>query len=94
MGHKKVVTQLVDQIGFDTVKGGSLADSWRQQLGTPAFCTELNEGELKQALLKADKEKAPGIRNFILNKLSNMDGQPSYEEILALNRFVASGNLH
>lgn len=94
VGHKKVVAQLVDQIGFDTVDGGSLADSWRQQLGTPAFCTELNEGEIKQALLKADKEKAPVIRNFILNKLSNMDGQPSYEEILALNRSVASGNLH
>jgi hypothetical protein len=27
--HKKVAAQLVDQTGFDTVDGGSLAESWR-----------------------------------------------------------------
>jgi len=91
--HKKAVSQLVDQIGFDTVDGGSLAESWRQQLGTPAFCTELDKEELTQALLKADREKAPAIRDFILNKLRYMDGHPSYEEIIAVNRSVTSGKL-
>jgi predicted dinucleotide-binding enzyme len=91
--HKKVVSQLVDQIGFDTVDSGSLAESWRQQLGTPAFCTQLNKGELKHALLKADREKAPAIRDFILNKLRYMDGHPSYEEIIAVNRSVTSEKL-
>jgi predicted dinucleotide-binding enzyme len=92
--HKEVASQIVDQLGFDTVDGGSLAESWRQQLGTPAFCTELNVVELKEALLKANKEKAPAIRDFILNKFRNMVSQPSYKEILALNRSGASGNLH
>ncbi len=67
--HKKVVTELVDITGFDTVDGGSLAESWRQQPGTPAYCTELNESDLKQALADAEKGKAPAIRDFIMDNL-------------------------
>ena len=89
--HKKIVTQLVDITGFDTVDGGSLAESWRQQPGTPAYCTELGEAELKQALADAEKGKAPAIRDLIMNKLSNMDSLPSYEEILAGNRALQIG---
>ena len=33
---KKVVIDLIDAIGFDGVDAGSLAESWRQQPGTPA----------------------------------------------------------
>jgi 8-hydroxy-5-deazaflavin:NADPH oxidoreductase len=89
--HKKVVAQLVDQTGFDTVDGGNLAESWRQQPGTPAYCTELNEAELKQALAAAEKGKAPAIRDFIMDKLRSMDTWPSYEEILAGNRLFQMG---
>jgi predicted dinucleotide-binding enzyme len=91
--HKKVVTQLVDLTGFDTVDGGSLAESWRQQPGTPAYCTELNKAALKQALANAEKGKAPAIRDVIMNKLSSMDAwpQPPYEEILAGNRLLQIG---
>jgi hypothetical protein len=80
--HKKVAAQLVDQTGFDTVDGGSLAESWRQQPGTPAYCTELNKTELKQALAEAEKGKAPAI----MDNLRKMDAWPSYQEILAGNR--------
>jgi len=89
--HKKIATQLVDLTGFDIVDGGSLAESWRQQPGTPAYCTELSEAELKQALANAEKGKAPAIRDFIMDKLSNMDSWPSYEEILAGNRALQIG---
>jgi hypothetical protein len=89
--HKKVVAQLVDQTGFDAVDGGSLAESWRQQPGTPAYCTELNAAALKGALADAEKGKAPAIRDFIMDKLRNMDAWPSYEEILAGNRLFQVG---
>ena len=89
--HKEIVTQLVDITGFDTVDGGSLAESWRQQPGTPAYCTELGEAELKQALADAEKGKAPAIRDVIMDKLSEMDSWPSYEEILAGNRLHEMG---
>ena len=91
--HKKVVAHLVDQAGFDTVDGGSLAESWRQQPGTPAYCTELNEAALKQALADAEKGKGPAIRDFIMDRLMNMEAWPqlSYEEILAANRLYQVG---
>ncbi len=89
--HKKVATQLVDLTGFDTVDGGSLAESWRQQPGTPAYCTELSEAELEQALANAEKGKAPAIRDFIMDNLRKMDSWPSYEEILAGNRLLQIG---
>jgi predicted dinucleotide-binding enzyme len=89
--HKKLVAQLVDITGFDTVDGGNLAESWRQQPGTPAYCTELNEVELKQALASAEKGKAPAIRDFIMDNLSKMGSWPTYEEILAGNRLHEMG---
>lgn len=89
--HKQVVTQLVDLTGFDTVDAGSLSESWRQQPGTPAYCTELNEAELTQALANAEKGKAPGIRDFIMDNLMKQDTWPSYEEILAGNRLHEIG---
>jgi predicted dinucleotide-binding enzyme len=91
--HKKVVTEIVDLTGFDTVDAGSLAESWRQQPGTPAYCTELNEADLKQALANAEKGKAPAIRDFIMENLMKMDSWPSYEEILAGNRLHEMGKV-
>jgi len=84
--HKKIVAQLVDLTGFDTVDAGSLADSWRQQPGTPAYCTELDETTLGKALAIAEKGKAPAIRDFIMDNLRAKDTWPAYEEILAGNR--------
>jgi predicted dinucleotide-binding enzyme len=34
---KTVVAEFLDSIGYDTVDTGSLAQSWRQQPGTPAY---------------------------------------------------------
>ena len=91
--HKKVAAEIVDITGFDTVDGGSLAESWRQEPGTPAYCTELNAAELQQALKDAEKGKAPAIRDFIMNRLVNMDTwpEPRYEDILAGNRLYQVG---
>lgn len=84
--HKLVVSQLVDQTGFDTVDGGTLSESWRQQPGTPAYCTELNAAQLKQALADAEKGKAPAVRDEIMDALRARSSWPPYEEILAGNR--------
>lgn len=34
---KQAVTELLDGLGYDTVDAGALADSWRQQPGTPVY---------------------------------------------------------
>jgi predicted dinucleotide-binding enzyme len=36
---KATVLRLVDDLGFDPVDAGELDDSWRQQPGTPAYCS-------------------------------------------------------
>ena len=38
---KATAIQLVEATGFDALDAGSLSDSWCQQPGTPAYCTEL-----------------------------------------------------
>ena len=51
---KKVIVGLIDAIGFDAIDAGTLAESWRQQPGTPAYCRDLDCDGLKAALAGAD----------------------------------------
>jgi hypothetical protein len=54
---KAVVMGLVDDTGFDAVDAGSLAESWRMQPGTPAYCTDLDAAALRAALARADRSR-------------------------------------
>jgi len=56
-GQKDLVMELIEEIGFDAIDGGLLADSWRQQPGEPAYCQDLDSEALKAALQAADKSK-------------------------------------
>ncbi len=56
-GQKHLVMDLIEEIGFDAIDGGSLANSWRQQPGEPAYCQDLDSEALKAALQAADKSK-------------------------------------
>jgi 8-hydroxy-5-deazaflavin:NADPH oxidoreductase len=51
---KQGVLGLLDAMGFDGLDAGPLADSWRQQPGTPAYCRDLDTAGLKAALAQAD----------------------------------------
>lgn len=55
--QKQKIMNLANELGFDAVDSGSLIDSWRQQPGTPAYCTELTKEELSEALKKQTKKK-------------------------------------
>ena len=59
---KMVVIDLVDQLGFDPVDAGSIADSWRQQPGTPLYGADLDAAGVRRALGEAKKERAPEWR--------------------------------
>ena len=59
---KAAAMELIESMGFDPLDAGSLADSWRQQPGTPAYRNDLNIEALKAALSKADKGKVPSLR--------------------------------
>ena len=50
---KKVVADLLDQVGFDVVDAGPLAEGWRFQKDTPAYCVPLGTASLKKVHLAA-----------------------------------------
>jgi len=59
---KATVLRLVDDLGFDPVDGGDLANSWRQQPGTPAYCRDLDAAALRRALAEADRSRIAEYR--------------------------------
>ena len=59
---KAAVLRLVDDLGFDSVDGGGLDDSWRQQPGTPAYCRDLEAPALRHALAEADRSRIADYR--------------------------------
>ena len=59
---KRVVMELVDELGFDPIDTGGLAESWRQQPGTPVYATNLDAEGARGALKKASKERRPEFR--------------------------------
>src|SRR5207248_1434873 len=60
---KSVVLALVDELGFDGVDAGSLDESWRQQPGTPVYCTNLDADGVRRALRPGrSSEGAEGAR--------------------------------
>jgi 8-hydroxy-5-deazaflavin:NADPH oxidoreductase len=54
---KSIVLDLVDQLGFDGLDAGPLAESWRQQPGTPIYTTDLPLDAARRALSDATPEQ-------------------------------------
>jgi predicted dinucleotide-binding enzyme len=59
---RAAVLRLVDDLGFDPVDGGDLANSFRQQTGTPAYCRDLETAALRRALAEADRSRVAEYR--------------------------------
>jgi 8-hydroxy-5-deazaflavin:NADPH oxidoreductase len=59
---KAVVLRLIDELGFDGVDAGGLAESWRQQPDTPVYATDYDIDGVRSALAKASKERRPEWR--------------------------------
>ncbi|GAB1786686.1 NADPH-dependent F420 reductase [Priestia megaterium] len=87
--QKQVVMDVVYELGFDAVDSGSLSDSWRQQPGTPAYCTELTKDELTNALEKANKEKAPLLRDKVMERFAEeKEVEFSHKDVVNMNREI------
>ncbi|MEG4396730.1 NAD(P)-binding domain-containing protein [Microcoleus sp. BROC3] len=61
---REVALALVEDTGFDAFDAGTLENSWRQQPGAPAYCTDLTLAELPDALVWAQKERLPKRRDM------------------------------
>jgi 8-hydroxy-5-deazaflavin:NADPH oxidoreductase len=59
---KAVVIRLMDELGFDGVDAGSIAESWRQQPGTPVYAKDYDAESLRHALAQASPVRKPEWR--------------------------------
>ncbi|MGX5213886.1 NADPH-dependent F420 reductase [Streptomyces violaceus] len=83
---RRVAMQLVDDTGFDPYDAGTLADSWRQQPNSPAYCTELTLDELPAALAAADRVKDARIRDSVPERFAALGADPTLEDVVEMNR--------
>jgi hypothetical protein len=59
---KKAVFELVEDLGFDAVDGGTIEESWRQQPGTPFYAKDLGPEDTLRALAEASAERPAEFR--------------------------------
>lgn len=88
---KQIVASLVNDSGFDAVDIGDLSNSWKQQPGSPIYCTDLTARELKNNVERADRDmlalKREQALQFILEQdLTNW--MSWYKDCVANNRLV------
>jgi hypothetical protein len=60
---KQRVIDLVDALGFDAFDAGALADSWRQQPGTPVYTADLPLDAARGAIADAQPEQVAAWRD-------------------------------
>jgi predicted dinucleotide-binding enzyme len=87
---KRTVMSLVEDTGFDAIDGGSLAESWRQQPITAAYCTELTADELRKALAAADRAQAPHRREQMVKEFVALGDSITAEDIVRLHRAASA----
>lgn len=61
---REVAMALVEDTGFDAFDAGTLAESWRQQPGAPAYCTDLTREQMAAALAAAERARLPKRRDL------------------------------
>ncbi|WP_280360685.1 NADPH-dependent F420 reductase [Nocardia wallacei] len=81
---------LVEDTGFDGFDAGTLAQSWRQQPGSPSYCTDLTSDELRTALPAADAARLPKRRDLaaavMFERIEKLKSTP--EHAIRVNRAV------
>jgi 8-hydroxy-5-deazaflavin:NADPH oxidoreductase len=58
---RQLVARLYDEFGFDAVDIGGLDESWRVDVGQPAFVIRQNVAELTANVAKAQRGRDPGL---------------------------------
>ena len=87
---QKAVMSLVEDTGFDAVDGGTLAESWRQQPITRAYCSELTADALRAALAAADRARAPQLREEMVTEFMALGDRITTKDIVRLHRAASA----
>jgi predicted dinucleotide-binding enzyme len=62
----ELAAELIELTGFDAFHTGSVADSWRQQPGAPAYCTDMKARDLPAALAAVERARLPARRDLVM----------------------------
>jgi predicted dinucleotide-binding enzyme len=87
--QKSVIMELVDELGFDAFDAGSLKNSWRQDIGEPAYCTDSSVEDLPGLLAKADVSKARRLRDIMIDILIKLPPTFPPQGLIPMLRFAA-----
>jgi len=88
---KATASSLIGDTGFDAFDAGALAESWRQQPGTPAYCTDRTATEMPEFLAAADRDRAPRRRDLLLEVATERreaDGAITSDRLMSLGRAI------
>ena len=89
---RRVALALVEDTGLDAFDAGSLAESWRQQPGAPAYCTDLIRAKMGAALAAAERDRLPKRRDLavavITERMGDGTSNPDADYLPRLNRAV------
>jgi hypothetical protein len=88
---KGILIGLVDELGFDGIDAGGLDESWRQQPGAPAYCTDYDADGLRRALAKADRPTLPATRERAIARMQTLPKDAKPLDLLLLVREIQDG---
>ncbi|PSJ36245.1 NADPH-dependent F420 reductase [Allosphingosinicella deserti] len=88
--ERDVAMMLVDETGLDPIYSGTLAESWRQQPGSPCYCTDLTREEMPAALASAERARLPRRRELaieaIMERVGDSTTNPDSDYAVRLTR--------
>lgn len=79
-GALQIAATLVDDAGFDHVVAGDLDASWRQQPGSPVYCTDISASELRRLLPLAERARLPELRDAAIREFMAASPPPTPEQ--------------
>ena len=77
---------IVNETGFDPVDAGSLDESWRQQPGTPAYCSDYDAETTRKGLAAAVKGEAPKKLERSIDLYRQRGSELTHADLVAMNR--------
>lgn len=89
---KEIVARLLNDSGFDSYDHGTLQDSWRQEPGSPAYCTDLTLAQLMKSISKTRKELLPERRELGLKYIFEL-GPEKWQDLVQMNRKIYESDL-
>jgi predicted dinucleotide-binding enzyme len=86
---RKKVAKLIEDLGFDAVEvPGGLDESWKQQPGSPAYCTNLDTKHLQIAVSKVKREDLPKARDEAFEKMRSSGKELDWKSLVKMLREV------